>query len=402
MKICFFGGSITTFSGTSKPIFELARQFLRDNNEVIFITNKLSPDVKKANDIILKNEKYDLKIRSFSTSSLYKDLLLKRDLTKKIEEELQDVDIVHGIDFLTLFTLIRYYNYNMPIPTIYTLSGDFKLKLSDLINAGAVSTLNMIKPAFIFKSICPKTIFSKIFNNFDKIISTSDYTTREVYKLNLQQKKVVKIPISVNVQNCDNSSLENNVDRQKFLYFGSGSSIRGVPDVIKAFKKVLKTEPDAHLTLCFLGFHGIEEKIYKSLVKNSKVSKSITLKGFEPNIFKLLQESDAVVLPFRSSFGYAHPPLTILEGMMSKKPVISTYVGSIPEVISDGNTGFLVHPKDVTGLAQKMLLAHDKELMGKIGNQAREYVIKTHNIKEVAKKTMNIYKDTLEEFYEKK
>ena len=45
-------------------------------------------------------------------------------------------------------------------------------------------------------------------------------------------------------------------------------------------------------------------------------------------------------------------PITLLEAMASGVPVIATPVGQIPEIIKDGETGFLVQPEDVEGLTE--------------------------------------------------
>lgn len=62
---------------------------------------------------------------------------------------------------------------------------------------------------------------------------------------------------------------------------------------------------------------------------------------------------DAVVLPSLSE-GFCLP---VVEAMMFGKPVIASSVGSLPELIEDGVSGFLVAPGDVSSLAEKMRLA---------------------------------------------
>jgi glycosyltransferase involved in cell wall biosynthesis len=54
--------------------------------------------------------------------------------------------------------------------------------------------------------------------------------------------------------------------------------------------------------------------------------------------------------------------------MASRKPVVATRVGEIPEVVQDGVTGFLVPPQSPTEIAEKLfLLLEDKALREKMG-----------------------------------
>ena len=390
MKICILGKSINMVSGHSKPAFELARELMHAGNDVVILTNKVLPGFKNTPYQSVYHE--DFKILTPS-NSLMLDLYLGKN--EALNNILNDSDIIHQFDYIPPGLIKSCVKTSVPI--IYTLNGPYKVKIGELIAAGAPSFLNMVKPNFLFTPIIPNAVFKKKLNNFDKIISTSNYMAEEIFQLGIAKKKVEVIPLWINTQNFYDITENDTARVPTFIYFGWGSSIRGVPDVVSAFKLVLKKDPNAKLIMCFTGLHGIEEKMYKYLLVKSRIAKSIVLRmGYDTNIFKLIKSAGVVVLPFRSTAGYAHPPLVVLEAMALGKPVISTSVGSVPEIISDGKTGFLVHPRDVSTLAQKMLLiSHDRELSQRIGNQAREYIIKKHNLKDVTQKIIQIYKKTI-------
>jgi glycosyltransferase involved in cell wall biosynthesis len=60
------------------------------------------------------------------------------------------------------------------------------------------------------------------------------------------------------------------------------------------------------------------------------------------------------------------------EAMSYGVPVVAFRVGGIPEWLRDGETGFLVEPKDVVGLAQRIeLLLNDPALAQRLGSQGR-------------------------------
>jgi glycosyltransferase involved in cell wall biosynthesis len=66
----------------------------------------------------------------------------------------------------------------------------------------------------------------------------------------------------------------------------------------------------------------------------------------------LLRRAHVLALP--SYYEYEAHPLVILEAMAAGLPVVSTRHGAIPEMVVDGETGILVEPRDVHGLADAL------------------------------------------------
>jgi len=64
----------------------------------------------------------------------------------------------------------------------------------------------------------------------------------------------------------------------------------------------------------------------------------------------------------------------ILEGMLLGKPVIATAAGGVPELIAEGETGFLTPPGDAERLAERLIpLLRDAPLRRRIGSQAQSW-----------------------------
>ena len=73
-------------------------------------------------------------------------------------------------------------------------------------------------------------------------------------------------------------------------------------------------------------------------------------------------------------------PLTLKEAQLSKKPVVATNVGGVPEMMVDGKTGFLVEQGNHEQLIAKLtLLLQDKELAKKMGDDGRKFIEETFN-----------------------
>ncbi|MBT3814029.1 N-acetyl-alpha-D-glucosaminyl L-malate synthase BshA [Candidatus Woesearchaeota archaeon] len=97
-----------------------------------------------------------------------------------------------------------------------------------------------------------------------------------------------------------------------------------------------KEEEDARFYFLMVG-DGPEKTIMEDKVRSLGLEKYFHFVGKKENVVPYINASDIVVLPSkRESFG-----LVLLEGMACGRPVIGSRVGGIPEVIQDGENGFL-------------------------------------------------------------
>ncbi len=88
-----------------------------------------------------------------------------------------------------------------------------------------------------------------------------------------------------------------------------------------------------------------------------------------------LKNTDVFVFP--TYYHYETFGLVNLEAMQYNLPIVSTYEGGIPDVIIDGETGFLVHQKNILELADKLkLLIENPELRVKMGLAGKERFLK--------------------------
>jgi glycosyltransferase involved in cell wall biosynthesis len=87
---------------------------------------------------------------------------------------------------------------------------------------------------------------------------------------------------------------------------------------------------------------------------------------------ELFQKAMVYILP---SYG-ENLPYSLLEAMAVGSPVIATPVGAIPEIIEDGQNGFLIQPGDHTALAERIVnLLDDPELREKMSKENSKTII---------------------------
>jgi glycosyltransferase involved in cell wall biosynthesis len=85
-------------------------------------------------------------------------------------------------------------------------------------------------------------------------------------------------------------------------------------------------------------------------------------------------------------------PVTLLEAMASSKPVIVTHTGGVAEVVSEGKNGFLVQPKDMQAMSEKLiLLLKDGSLRRAMSNNAGSMLDTRFWIENTVKANQELY-----------
>ncbi|MGE5648431.1 MAG: glycosyltransferase family 4 protein [Acidobacteriota bacterium] len=110
--------------------------------------------------------------------------------------------------------------------------------------------------------------------------------------------------------------------------------------------------------------------------------------GFQTDVGRYIAESSVIVHSTLSE----GLPLAILEAMSYAKPVVATAVGGIPEMIRDGETGFLVPPGDDAALADRILrLLGSPDLAAQLGAAARELCRTRFSTAQFARAMADVY-----------
>lgn len=141
-------------------------------------------------------------------------------------------------------------------------------------------------------------------------------------------------------------------DRKIILFFGFVREYKGLKHLVNAMPKIKEDFPDIQL-LVVGDFSGDKDKYLQLIHENQAENEIRIIDGYIPDkeVEKYFASCDLVVLPYESATQSGI--VQIAYGF--EKPVVATNVGGLPDVVKDGETGYLVDPKDPAQIADAVI-----------------------------------------------
>jgi N-acetyl-alpha-D-glucosaminyl L-malate synthase BshA len=178
-------------------------------------------------------------------------------------------------------------------------------------------------------------------------------------------------------------------DERLLVHVSNFRPVKRPVDCVEILARVLKKNVKTRLVM--VG-DGSERRNAEHRARCLNVYEHCTFVGKQPRIVDYLSASDVLLLPSeQESFG-----LAALEAMACEVPVIASRVGGLPEVVTDGETGFLSPVGDVDKMAADAagLLADDR-LREEMGWRARESAISRYRTDVVIPQYIDFYERVL-------
>ncbi len=148
---------------------------------------------------------------------------------------------------------------------------------------------------------------------------------------------------------------------------GRISPQKGQLEFVEAARSIAGELPTARFVICGAPLFGADE--YFRQVKALAEGLPVDFLGWRDDVAGVLAELDLLVMPSKEE----GTPLVLLEAFSAGVPVVAFPAGGISEVITDGETGFLVMEASAKALAGKIrdVLQGDPAILQKIAVQAR-------------------------------
>ena len=277
----------------------------------------------------------------------------------------QKIDLIHSNNFSPALagSLISYFTKTPHITTIHDIFSIYDKKFwkkwaaqSNISNTNARLVPFFEKLMMRFRFNCIHTV--------------SDATKKDI------QKMGVKKPICV-IPNCiqDEVQIRTEQKNYQFVYIGRLVFYKNIEVILHAWNIVIKKFPDAKLVIAG---DGPNKESLQELVKKLDMTQNIIFMGYVTveQKSKLLAESNALLFPSTmEGFG-----LVMLESLQQNRPVITSNIPPMSDIIENNKTGFLINPNDEKEWAEKIIsIIKDPEISNKMGREGNKVLKEKYN-----------------------
>lgn len=330
MKIAFLGPGYPLRGGIAQFIAILSAKLQAKEQEVkIFSFKKQYPKLLFPGKEQLEKSKLFLDLPIDSTLIPYNPFTFKKTI-KKIEAFEPDI------------LILKYW-----IPFFAPAFGYIIKKLKQKGNMKILYIMDNID--FHEKWLGGDLLTKYALRNSDYFITMSDSVNNSLFKLfpKLDKSKVHKLNHPTYDFYASNKT-KSFAWTKRILFFGYVKPYKGLDLLLEAMPTVLKSLPELKLEIA--GEVYGNESQYSDLIKKHGLEKNVTLHNryiSNEDVEKFFTASDICVLPYKQATQSGIIQLSYAFGV----PVIATAVGGIPEVIKDGETGYLIPANDVQAIA---------------------------------------------------
>lgn len=172
-------------------------------------------------------------------------------------------------------------------------------------------------------------------------------------------------------------------------WFGRMTAVKQTDDLVATLRSLRERGVDA---LLLLVGGGDDLERLERLAHELGVARACLFLGYQEDVAPWFAISDAVVLASASE----GTPATLIEALAAGRPVVSTDVGGVSDVVDEGETGFLVPAGDTEALAERLArLAADPALRETMGSAARERALRRYAVRRLVDDVDALYRELL-------
>ena len=369
-----------TFGGSGIVATELGKELAKKDHEIHFITYTEPVRLGELRKNIFYHEV------TTSDYPLFKYTPYEQVLTSKLVDvvKFEKLDLLH-VHYAIPHASAAYMaqqilsDQNIKIPFITTLHG------TDITLVGK-------DPSF-------ETVINFSINKSNMVTAVSESLKKDTNELFEVKNNIKVIPNFICI---DDYKLENNdfykkrfaPNNEKIIcHISNFRKVKRIKDVLLSFE-IISKEIDVKLIL--VG-DGPERSALEKISRESKYRNNIYFLGSLKSTKEVLNISDLFFLPSSTeSFG-----LSALEAMACSVPVISTKTGGIPEVVIDGESGYLSEVGDVKEMSSNAIeiLSNENKLLLFKENALKQAM--KFDVKQILPRYEKIYEKCIDDYLSK-
>ena len=236
----------------------------------------------------------------------------------------------------------------------------------------------------------------------DKIVAVTEAIRREFVGLVREaDSKITTIYNGLDLRRFRNLTISKEDKLQELglskgdLIIGTVSRLapeKGLTYFIDAAARVLSAVPQARFLT--VGDGPIRQEL-EANVSRKGLEDRITFTGFRGDVLDIVSIMDIFVL---SAVSREALSIAVLEAMALRKPIVATDIGGNRELVIDGESGFLVPPRDAESLARAIItLSRDEEKRIAMGQIGRRRVEQFFRIEDMVERNLKLYRELAHE-----
>jgi len=263
-------------------------------------------------------------------------------------------------------------------------------KIPNLINTDHCKDYATVKKRWIF--------LEKLASRYAKnVIAVSGHTRDELIEFEgIESAKISVIRNGINITPGKNASVSKLKESFGFNHsdpiigtVGRLETQKGLDLLLDAVPHFVKNYPNARFLV--VG-GGSQEQNLRDQVARLGISDNVVITGWRSDAVDLIQLFDCFV----STSNFEGLPMVLLEAMAQSKPIVACAVGGIPEVIIDGENGYLLKTRDPVGLSDLLeSIFKDEIRRQKMGDVANDHYRNNYTAECMARKYEKIYSECL-------
>lgn len=408
MKILLINNFHYRKGGSETVYFNTARMLVEHGHEVVFFSCDSPKNQAEGSNRFFVEENSLLPMWKGAMRYIY-NREAQRSLAQLIAEERPDIAHIHlfwgGLSTSILDTLRRHkipvvhtaHDYRMVCPSYTFRRADgaiceecgggkfYRCAVNRCSRNSLVHSLLMSAEMYI------RNHYHKALRKIDGVVFVSNFSRNKHIELAPQFDSPRNIVSYNSIAPLDEQFISHKRG-DYLLFFGRLSYEKGVKTLIEAFAALDRGR------LLIVGT-GPEEDMLKRYVTEQGADERIEFLGYrtgEP-LKELIRDAEAVVVP---SEWYENNPMTIIEAYTAGVPVIGAEIGGIPEIVVEGETGFLFKSGDVESLKAAICKARSisDEEHGKMREKAREFALANFSEEQAYNRIINLYNTILQNY----
>lgn len=215
----------------------------------------------------------------------------------------------------------------------------------------------------------------------------------------INKERIAFIPLGVSKNKNNEDSAQYKSKGFKILFVGKLEKNKGIEDLLNIAPKLIDNFSDIYIYLVGADWQNTYYDWFIKKIGKKYLSNVIFLGLLEDNeMYKHYETCDIFVGPSHyESFG-----LVYLEAMLYKKPVVACNVGGVPDIVQNGETGFLIDAGNLEALFDRITCLYENKNMRVDMGMAGYAKAKEYSIEKMITQTERYFNTVREEYDYKK